>query len=121
MGDCGGRESRLARDRHRGVRAQALPGLRQADGQAQLAGRARTVLPGDVTAGAVELRQRQVGPGQAQAGLDPGAREREPAPALELQAERILLQRLEALINPQTVSGNRYSDQANREVDTEVY
>ena len=32
-----------------------------------------------------------------------------------------LLQRLEALINEQTVAGNRYSEQANREVDTEVF
>ncbi len=32
-----------------------------------------------------------------------------------------VMQRLEALINPQTVSGNRYSEQANREVDTEVF
>jgi aryl-alcohol dehydrogenase-like predicted oxidoreductase len=32
-----------------------------------------------------------------------------------------LLQRLEALINEKTVAGNRYSEQANREVDTEVF
>ncbi|MBN9371072.1 MAG: aldo/keto reductase [Hydrogenophaga sp. SCN 70-13] len=32
-----------------------------------------------------------------------------------------VMQRLEALINPQTVSGNRYSEQSNREVDTEVF
>jgi len=32
-----------------------------------------------------------------------------------------LMQRLDALINPRTVSGSRYSDQANREVDTEVF
>ena len=31
------------------------------------------------------------------------------------------MQRLEALINQKTVSGNRYSDQSNREVDTEVF
>jgi len=32
-----------------------------------------------------------------------------------------LMQRLDALINARTVSGSRYSDQANREVDTEVF
>ena len=32
-----------------------------------------------------------------------------------------LLQRLEALINQKTVSGNRYSEQSNREVDAEVF
>ena len=43
-----------------------------------------------------------------------------------LGAEQVLLSadllaRLEALINPQTVSGNRYNEQSNREVDTEAY
>ncbi len=32
-----------------------------------------------------------------------------------------LVQRLEALINEQTVAGSRYSEQSNREVDTEVF
>ena len=32
-----------------------------------------------------------------------------------------VMQRVEALINQQTVSGNRYSEQSNREVDTEVF
>ncbi|NML46127.1 aldo/keto reductase [Ramlibacter sp. G-1-2-2] len=32
-----------------------------------------------------------------------------------------LLQRVEALINEKTVAGNRYTEQANREVDTEVF
>ncbi len=32
-----------------------------------------------------------------------------------------VLARLDALINPHTVAGDRYSDQANREVDTEVF
>ncbi|MDB5743062.1 MAG: aldo/keto reductase [Polaromonas sp.] len=32
-----------------------------------------------------------------------------------------LMQRLEALINQDTVTGNRYNEQANREVDTEVF
>ena len=32
-----------------------------------------------------------------------------------------VMQRLDALINQNTVSGNRYSEQSNREVDTEVF
>jgi len=32
-----------------------------------------------------------------------------------------LVQRLEALINQNTVSGNRYGEQSNREVDAEVF
>jgi hypothetical protein len=32
-----------------------------------------------------------------------------------------VLARLDALINQNTVAGDRYSDQANREVDTEVF
>jgi hypothetical protein len=31
------------------------------------------------------------------------------------------MNRLEALINPNTVVGDRYNDQANSEVDTEVF
>ena len=41
------------------------------------------------------------------------------ADAVRLGAD--LMQRLEALINQNTVSGNRYSEQSNREVDTEVF
>ena len=44
-------------------------------------------------------------------------RENNGADAVALSAD--LLQRLDALINERTVSGNRYNDQANREVDTE--
>jgi aryl-alcohol dehydrogenase-like predicted oxidoreductase len=32
-----------------------------------------------------------------------------------------LVQRVEALVNQQTVAGNRYSEQANREVDAETF
>ena len=32
-----------------------------------------------------------------------------------------LMVRLDALINQETVAGNRYGDQANREVDTETF
>jgi hypothetical protein len=31
------------------------------------------------------------------------------------------LAKLDALINQQTVSGNRYNEQSNREVDTEAF
>ena len=31
------------------------------------------------------------------------------------------MQRLQTLVNENTVSGNRYNEQANREVDTEVF
>ena len=41
------------------------------------------------------------------------------AAAVKLEAG--LLQRLEALINQDTVTGDRYSEQSNREVDTEVF
>ena len=41
------------------------------------------------------------------------------ADAVKLDAG--VMQRLEALINQRTVSGDRYNDQANREVDTEVF
>ena len=44
-------------------------------------------------------------------------RENNGADAVTLSAD--LLQRLDALINQRTVSGNRYNEQANREVDTE--
>ncbi|MGX5651237.1 aldo/keto reductase [Hydrogenophaga sp. YM1] len=46
-------------------------------------------------------------------------RENNRADGVRLSAD--VMQRLEALINPQTVSGNRYSEQSNREVDTEVF
>jgi hypothetical protein len=32
-----------------------------------------------------------------------------------------LIRKLEALVNEKTVAGNRYSEQSNREVDTEVF
>jgi aryl-alcohol dehydrogenase-like predicted oxidoreductase len=41
--------------------------------------------------------------------------------AVDVQLEPSLLARLEALINQQTVAGNRYNAQANSEVDTEVF
>ncbi|PUE10915.1 aldo/keto reductase [Limnohabitans sp. T6-5] len=41
--------------------------------------------------------------------------------AAQVQLDAGLLQRLEALINQQTVTGNRYNAQANSEVDTEVF
>jgi aryl-alcohol dehydrogenase-like predicted oxidoreductase len=41
--------------------------------------------------------------------------------AADVQLEPGLLVRLEALINQQTVAGNRYNAQANSEVDTEVF
>jgi aryl-alcohol dehydrogenase-like predicted oxidoreductase len=41
--------------------------------------------------------------------------------AMEVRLEPSLVARLEALINQQTVVGNRYSEQSNREVDTEVF
>jgi len=41
------------------------------------------------------------------------------AEAVRLSPE--VMARLEALINQHTVAGNRYNDQANREVDTEVF
>lgn len=44
-------------------------------------------------------------------------RENNGADAVTLSAD--LLQRLDVLINQRTVSGNRYNEQANREVDTE--
>ncbi|MFY7871174.1 MAG: aldo/keto reductase, partial [Limnohabitans sp.] len=41
------------------------------------------------------------------------------APEVRLRPE--LIARLDDLIHTRTVSGNRYSEQANREVDTEVF
>ncbi len=41
--------------------------------------------------------------------------------AASVKLDAATLAQLDALINQQTVSGNRYSEQANREVDTEVY
>ena len=46
-------------------------------------------------------------------------RENNGADAVRLDAG--VMQRLEALINQRTVSGDRYNEQANREVDTEVF
>ena len=43
------------------------------------------------------------------------------APWVEPALDAATLARLDALINQQTVSGNRYNEQANREVDTEVF
>ena len=41
--------------------------------------------------------------------------------AAQVQLSADVLARLDALINRHTVAGDRYSDQANREVDTEVF
>ena len=41
--------------------------------------------------------------------------------AADVKLDAGLLQRLESLINEKTVAGNRYSEQSNREVDTEVF
>ena len=41
--------------------------------------------------------------------------------AMEVRLDARLIERLEALINEKTVAGNRYSEQSNREVDTEVF
>ena len=46
-------------------------------------------------------------------------RENNAAASVQLSAD--VMARLEALVNPATVSGNRYNEQANREVDTEVF
>ena len=46
---------------------------------------------------------------------------REDLAAADVKLSQELLARLEALINQDTVAGNRYSDQSNREVDTEVF
>jgi aryl-alcohol dehydrogenase-like predicted oxidoreductase len=41
--------------------------------------------------------------------------------AADLRLQPELISRLDALINEKTVAGNRYSEQANREVDTEMF
>jgi aryl-alcohol dehydrogenase-like predicted oxidoreductase len=41
--------------------------------------------------------------------------------AADVKLDGKLIDRLEALINEKTVSGNRYPEQSNREVDTEVF
>ena len=41
--------------------------------------------------------------------------------AADVKLEPGLLRRLEALVNEKTVAGNRYSEQSNREVDSEVF
>ncbi|MFN4360011.1 MAG: aldo/keto reductase [Hylemonella sp.] len=41
--------------------------------------------------------------------------------AAKVQLSPVLMARVEAVINQQTVVGNRYSEQSNREVDTEVF
>jgi aryl-alcohol dehydrogenase-like predicted oxidoreductase len=46
---------------------------------------------------------------------------REDLGAAEVKLDAALLRRLEALINQETIAGNRYSDQARKEVDTEEF
>jgi aryl-alcohol dehydrogenase-like predicted oxidoreductase len=46
---------------------------------------------------------------------------REDLAAADVRLAPDLVRRVEALINENTVAGNRYSEQSNREVDTEVY
>jgi len=46
---------------------------------------------------------------------------REDLAAADLRLAPELIDRLDALINEKTVAGNRYSEQSNREVDTEVF
>jgi hypothetical protein len=41
--------------------------------------------------------------------------------AADVKLAAPVLQRLETLINQHTVAGNRYNEQSNREVDTEVF
>ena len=41
--------------------------------------------------------------------------------AVNVKLSADVMARLEALINEKTVSGNRYSEQGNREVDTEAF
>jgi aryl-alcohol dehydrogenase-like predicted oxidoreductase len=41
--------------------------------------------------------------------------------AADVRLDAGLVARLEALVNEKTVAGNRYSEQANREVDTETF
>jgi aryl-alcohol dehydrogenase-like predicted oxidoreductase len=45
----------------------------------------------------------------------------ENAASASLQLDRSVMTRLDALINQRTVSGNRYSDAAQNEIDTEIY
>jgi len=46
---------------------------------------------------------------------------RENIGAADVKLDAATMAKLEALINQQTVKGNRYNEQANREVDTEAY
>jgi aryl-alcohol dehydrogenase-like predicted oxidoreductase len=46
---------------------------------------------------------------------------REDLAAMDVRLDASLIARLESLINEKTVAGNRYSEQSNREVDTEVF
>ena len=46
---------------------------------------------------------------------------REDLAAADVRLEPQMIARLEALINQKTVAGDRYNEQANREVDTEVF
>lgn len=46
---------------------------------------------------------------------------RENLGAADVKLDAATMAKLEALINQQTVSGNRYNEQANREVDSETY
>ena len=46
---------------------------------------------------------------------------REDLAAADVRLEPDLIRRVGALVNQQTVAGNRYSEQANREVDAEVF
>jgi len=41
--------------------------------------------------------------------------------AMKVNLSADVMVRLEALINEKTVAGNRYSEQGNREVDTEIF
>jgi aryl-alcohol dehydrogenase-like predicted oxidoreductase len=46
---------------------------------------------------------------------------REDLAAADLRLAADLIARLDALVNEHTVAGNRYSEQSNREVDTETF
>jgi aryl-alcohol dehydrogenase-like predicted oxidoreductase len=46
---------------------------------------------------------------------------REDLAAADVRLDPKIVQRLDALINEKTIAGNRYSEQSNREVDTEVF
>ena len=46
---------------------------------------------------------------------------REDLGAADVRLSPDVMQRLDALVNQRTVAGNRYSEQSNREVDTEVF